>query len=385
MTFLPIVDRELRVASRRHSTYWVRLLLAMAAILISFFLYVGNTRTPRPRVGEEIFGGLSFLALVYGLASGRRFTADCLSEEKREGTLGLLFLTDLKGYDVVLGKLSATSVSAFCGLLAIYPVLAVPILIGGVTQGEFWRTLLVLVDTFLLSLSIGVFVSVWSWDARQAAGANFLLLLLIMALPPACAAAIAYFSPNSTVVHGLMFSCPVYSFFYGLEINYRANPAHFWWSLGIIHALTWALVGLASLRAPYSWQDRATVAGKIRWRDRWQLWVYGRPETRQALRRRLLPMNAFCWLASRARWKPALVWVFLGFVGSWWLYLRLKMDMHWWEESLGLTTAVMLNSIFKLWISIEAGQRLAEEQKMGTLELLLSTPLTEQDVVRGQL
>ena len=66
--------------------------------------------------------------MIYCLFSGRISTADCLSEEKREGTLGLLFLTDLKGYDVVLGKLAATSVSAFYGLLAALPVLAVPVL-----------------------------------------------------------------------------------------------------------------------------------------------------------------------------------------------------------------------------------------------------------------
>src|SRR5262249_37302451 len=192
-----------------------RLLLAMAAIVISFFLYIGNTRTPRPRVGEEIFGGLALLALVYGLAYGRRFTADCLSEREREGRLGWLFLTDLKAYHVVLGKLVATSVSAFFGLLAIFPVLALPILIGGVTQGEFWRTLLVLVDTFLFSLTIGVYVSVWCWDARQAAGANLLLLLMITAVPAAGAGAIAYFSANNIVVHELLYSCPVYAFFYG--------------------------------------------------------------------------------------------------------------------------------------------------------------------------
>ena len=34
-------------------------------------------------------------------------TADCLSEEKREGTLGLLFLTDLRGYDIVVSSSSA--------------------------------------------------------------------------------------------------------------------------------------------------------------------------------------------------------------------------------------------------------------------------------------
>ena len=385
MTFLPIVDRELRVAARRHSTYWVRLLLAMASIVIGFFLYLGNIHTSRAHLAREIFGGLGFLGLVYGLASGRRFTADCLSEEKREGTLGLLFLTDLKGYDVVLGKLAATSVSAFYGLLAIFPVLALPILLGGITQGEFWRTLLLLIDTFLLSLAIGVFVSVWSWDARQAAGANLLLLLMITTLPPACAGAIAYFSSNNVVVYELLLPCPIYTFFTCVESNYISNPGRFWWSLGIIATVTLLLVLLASRRAPHSWQDRPAVSGKVPWRDRWQRWVYGRPDKRQALRRRLLPVNAFCWLASRARWKPVAVWGFLIFVAVWWGCLQFESEINWWEESLAITTAVMLNSVFKLWISIEAGQRLAEEQKMGTLEFLLSTPLSEADIVHGQL
>ena len=84
--------------------------------------------------------------------TGVRSTADCLSEEKRDGTLGLLFLTDLKGYDVVGGKLVATSLNAFYGLTAIFPLLAIPLLMGGVTNGEFWRMALVLANTFLFSL-----------------------------------------------------------------------------------------------------------------------------------------------------------------------------------------------------------------------------------------
>ena len=130
MTFLPIVERELRVAARQHSTYWMRMVLALAAIAIGLFLYLARTQIPPQSLAKEIFGGLGGLSLLYCLSSGRRSTADCLSEEKREGTLGLLFLTDLKGYDVVLGKLAATSVGAFYGLLAVLPVLAIPLLGG---------------------------------------------------------------------------------------------------------------------------------------------------------------------------------------------------------------------------------------------------------------
>jgi len=99
MTFLPIVERELRVAARRHGTYSMRLFMALTAIGLGIFLYGANVRTPPATLGRMIFQGFSVLALIYCLASGRRLTADCLSAEKREGTLGLLFLTDLRRHD----------------------------------------------------------------------------------------------------------------------------------------------------------------------------------------------------------------------------------------------------------------------------------------------
>jgi hypothetical protein len=88
-----------------------------------------------------VFWFVSVLAFIWCLFEGPRNTADALSEEKREGTLGLLFLTDLKGYDVVLGKLLATSLTSFYGVLAIVPPLSIPLLLGGVTVGSSgaWR------------------------------------------------------------------------------------------------------------------------------------------------------------------------------------------------------------------------------------------------------
>jgi ABC-type transport system involved in cytochrome c biogenesis permease component len=263
MTFLPIVGRELRVTARRHATFSTRVLVAVGAILVGFFLFFASLGASTQTVAERIFQGLSGLALLYCLVAGRRWTADCLSGEKRDGTLGLLFLTDLKGHDVVLGKLAATSLSGFYGLLAMVPVLAVPLLLGGLTQGEFWRLVLVLVNTFLFSLAVGIFVSAATQDSRRAFGANFLVLLLISAFPPACAGAIAYFSPTHHVVAPLLYSCPAYSLFVSYESHYRWEAGHFWCSVAITHALTWLLVGLACWLVPRSWQDRPGEAGVI--------------------------------------------------------------------------------------------------------------------------
>ena len=113
MSFLPIVDRELRVTARRPRTYWSRLLVALIAIVIGAVLLGAYALTPQTQVGQTLFWALAGLSFCHCLFAGRMATADSISEEKREGTLGLLFLTDLKGYDIVLGKVVATSLNSF--------------------------------------------------------------------------------------------------------------------------------------------------------------------------------------------------------------------------------------------------------------------------------
>src|SRR6185295_5261529 len=131
-----------------------------------WFLLLGTARGSSAERGKVLFMAIGVMALGFSLIAGIFLTADCLSEEKREGTLGLLFLTELKGYDVVLGKLMATSLHAFYGLLAILPLLTYSMLVGGVTIGEFWRIALTLVATLFLSLSVGVLISSHCLNAR---------------------------------------------------------------------------------------------------------------------------------------------------------------------------------------------------------------------------
>src|SRR5436190_3632891 len=141
MTFLPIVARELRVASRKRSTYWVRTIAALAVLVLGafFFLMLQRDQTTPHEIAQVLFGLLTGSAVLYSLFSGVGSTADSLSEEKREGTFGLLFLTDLKGYDVVLGKLAASSLNGIYGMMAVLPMMAIPLLMGGVSPAQFGR------------------------------------------------------------------------------------------------------------------------------------------------------------------------------------------------------------------------------------------------------
>src|SRR5438876_2499914 len=156
MTFLPVVERELRVAARKRSTFWLRIVAALVALVFgSGFLLLTKVGLGFGTVslGRGLFAVLTWLCLAAALAAGLFFTSDCLSEEKREGTLGFLFLTDLRGYDVVAGKLLATSLRGFFPLLAFFPIVGVTLLMGGVTGVEFWKTSLALLNALFFSLA----------------------------------------------------------------------------------------------------------------------------------------------------------------------------------------------------------------------------------------
>src|SRR5689334_13529583 len=123
MNFLPVADRELRLLVRQPRTYYARDLAALVVMVICLgMLYAGfGGLMSAASAGRGLFRLLSCIAAVYVLMDGPLRTADCLSQERREGTLGLLFLTDLRGYDVVLGKLiSRVAHPAYC-LLATLP------------------------------------------------------------------------------------------------------------------------------------------------------------------------------------------------------------------------------------------------------------------------
>src|ERR1700722_14044519 len=185
MTLLPIVERELRIASRRWLTFWGRVGAAGFALLIFTGLQViAEASHAGFQAGRIEFGILKWMCFGFACSAGLFLTADSISEEKREGTLGLLFLTDLRGYDVVLGKLISRSFQAFYGLVAAIPILGLTLLVGGVAGYEFGHSLLVICNTLVLSLCVGLFVSSVSRDVMKTMnGTLFLFLLLLAGLP----------------------------------------------------------------------------------------------------------------------------------------------------------------------------------------------------------
>ncbi|MCO5050718.1 MAG: ABC transporter permease [Verrucomicrobiae bacterium] len=386
MQVLPIVERELRVATRRRGTYRVRFWVPLILLIAASWFRLGAGVLSAHEMGAGLFylatGGLTLFALV----AGYRATADCLSVEKREGTLGLLFLTDLRGYDVVLGKLLAHSVVLFYALLAVVPLLGIPLLLGGVTGGEYVRQTLVFLNALFFSLSAGMLASVWCQRAATAASVGLGLILLVTGVPPF----LGWLELHSPLTNGsyrliFLLPCPVFTYLAGMASAYSQSLGNlFYPSLAITHAFGWLFLILAGVKLQRSW--RTTAEGKMKF----PLAARGRSEPgsrrgRKVNRHRgLLDKNAYSWLVLRQRRGVNGFWLVYALFGAFWIGGLYELRQDWLHPVSYMMTVWALLASFKAMVSNEVGQRLWGDRKSGAIELLLVTPLSVAEIIAGE-
>ncbi len=251
MVSLPIVERELGIASRKLGSWLSRWIIAIVAVCFGG-LWLGMAYSVGGMMnGDVFFAILAWACFVYCLLAGLWTTSDTLTREKTDGTLGLLFLTDLRGYDVVLGKMITASLKSFYGVLAVLPVLALPLLMGGVTNDQFWRTAGALLNILIFSLSLGMFFSALSWSSGRAVFWTFFSLLSVTMLPlihlwlGGAASALNFVSPGFAMANA---SAPVIG-------TPTAGFSVYWAWLGGGLAVSGVLLALASWIIQHRWRE----------------------------------------------------------------------------------------------------------------------------------
>jgi hypothetical protein len=133
------------------------------------------------------------------------------------------------------------------------------------------------------------------------------------------------------------------------------------------------------------WQDKPATALRVRWRDRLRDWFQGNADKRNSLRRYLLDINPVTWLASRDRWKPVYPNIFLGVVLVGWIIGFNLVGRDWLSIEVAVAVAILLHLVLRIWMGAEAGLCFAENMRSGALELVLSSSITIEDILRGQL
>jgi len=382
MTVLPVVARELLVASRRSSTYWMRVSAAGLALgfgLLAFFTF--TLGTPVDVMGGRMFLLLGWAGMIFGLFIGVGATADCISREKREGTLGLLFLTDLKSLDVVLGKMAASSLTVVYALVAMLPVLALTLLIGGVSLGEYLRVALTWLNGLFLALSLGMMVSALSRDERVAFGNSYAALLGVTTMVPLLGMFLQERLGRQDWILALYAISPLTTLHCAFEVNYRFIGPVFPVSFAITHVLAWVALGIACYVTRRAWHEAVPSSGKKRGRGK-ECSSGGAFPTRTVFGRTNLMINPIFWLLTRERRLRVYPWILFGSMALLWAWaLKLDGNILGLEASVGL--GFLAHFLFKYWITMQAVHSFSRDRVGSALELILSTPIGVRQILNG--
>jgi ABC-type transport system involved in multi-copper enzyme maturation permease subunit len=413
MTFLPIIERELRVRARGRATYWTRFAAAALATLLClpqmFSSYPAGTPAALGQVLLSMIVGAAFLLCCAACL----LTSDAISSERREGTLGLLLLTEVNPLDVLVGKLGSAGLTSLCALLTFLPMLMITVLAGGVTGGEAFRKELVLLETLFLALAAGVWASARGREGLRNSR-NALLALVAVLLGPLLAQGL--FASGGGIFSHLALLSPLGTMRTAADALYKFTPEPYWISLLLVQAAGWTLLVWTRWRLRRVWQeergelnlpadpavppsaDAAAPEPPVE-ADCLSAGLFAQvPPPADVFTPAALPpllpphrsldddTDPIAWRLRRQRGWRAMIWVgaFAGFT-SYLFYplmlLRFRLPSYIsFASPLTLATTLTQGALFA-WA---ASRFFVEARRSGELELLLSTPAGAQQLVPAQ-
>lgn len=195
MSVLPVIVRELRAQGRQPLTYWLRVIGGLS-VAAAFAVALWTLDDSRGQVrgsmafsdtlhifGITLFGKMNLFIFGAIWLFVPLATADAVSRERREGTLVLLYLTELRSFGIVAGKAFVHLLRAVSLFLTMVPWLLLPMLFGGVSLRDIEMALMLDFASVLLAQASGLLASTIPCDWLKAvilAELFSLIFLLIM-------------------------------------------------------------------------------------------------------------------------------------------------------------------------------------------------------------
>jgi ABC-type transport system involved in multi-copper enzyme maturation permease subunit len=390
MTVLPMVDRELRTSARQSFTYNLRVLGLLALLLagVVFGLNYGFQQD----LGPKLFGALHstlFCAIWFFVPF---LAVDSISRERREGTLGLLFMTPLRAPDIVVAKGLAHGLRALTLWLAVLPVLTLPFIMGGIGWSEAGLSILINFSAICLALAAGLAASalsrVWTRVLVYAGGLSLLFglvfVVLNMLLVLTRLRRLAFASPwnPERLVSESFFLATDWDGYWPGNLGgiarqcFEATAAATFISL-LLLLLTFLFT---ARRVNRVWREEPPSV-RIQWLEK----KFCKPVFFRSLYRRWmcwkLERNPIGWLEQRT-WTGRLVtWSWLGVVSI--LYCIILGNPYFLRDYGGQNQVIAWLLAGSLALSAAGSFR--RERETGVLELLLVSPLPENEIVWGRL
>ena len=396
----PIFNREFLTVPRRERHHAVRLASLALLWVIGITAWqatVGFTKDAAlgetARFGLLLFQISSYVQLTLLLFFSALSAASTVAQEKDRRTFLLLLLTDMRDYEIVLGKMlgSLLPIAVLFGVTV--PFFSMLLLLGGVSGEQVIQTILVLAATSFAAGSLGALVALWRDRTFQALalavlsivfylfaaqgvgllGGLFLnpsqVTLLVSWLDPFSALVFVMEPPQQAVMIHPAYAFTIFMFLFGLGLT----------GLGVVKLRRWNPSGepvqqretSEDAEAEAKARDRATAhAAPGKPRDVWKnpiLW------------------REICTYAYGRR--PVLVKLAYGLVIALIAYFAIAElnrggDRPEFAAAYGLVPATILSLLL---ISAQSATSITSERDGKALDLLLVTDLEPREFVFGKL
>ncbi len=330
---------------------WLRVLASGVTVGV-FAGFVAGTELEASRLGAALFTVLRLTLTLAIWIIVPMMTADCISREKREGTLGLLFLTPLTVLDVIMGKAVTHVLRAATLLLASVPVLVLPFTLGGVEWQEVLLAIATIANALLLGIAAGLYASVRGGSAIQ-----------VMVLAEGYALVLFVVSGISEGTFGYMADGSLWGFAWRLATTVGFTM--------IVFPLM-IKAGVRLLRE--TWDRDSAAPERPKWVEAFSRSEFWRTvfhwETGRTLDRNPMAwLQEYSWTARLTKWGWFLAmllaefFIVLGFPG--------------WQPH--------LTAVLALGVAFSATGSFRRERQSGLLEVLLVTPLSVRQLIAGRL
>ena len=373
-----IGTRELRRAAKS-GNLWLRRtgFVFFALVLLAGMVLWQDLQTgPAGALGAEVFRIAVGWTFLMALISGPAIAADLVSTERRDGTLDLLRLAGVRPAGVVLGKLGYAATEVFPVILSMAPLLVLPVLVGGVVAEEVVHALTGLFLTAGWSLAVSLFFSALCRNGRVATGLALIVLVGVAAgcrwgmersggglafwplLSPAESLVLTVAAPNGSTVHSAA----------GLAAGQF---------IGLVAVLGLACAAAELLGHPWL----RAVPEKFPLRSR-----RSPNASRRAVgwKRTLLEREPLAWLILRERFSGGALIGVVGLAALVWGASLLLHTAYWADSPAAiLMAACVLMGLVKVWLALDTTRRLSEDRESGALQIILTTGMPPDEVLRG--
>ena len=171
-------NRAMRTDARRMFPHLFRMLFA--GLILGSLVIAHNRSLSLGAPGLFFFSNILWLNLALIVLAATSFLATAITEEKEEGTLGLLLLAGVSPLAMLLGKSATRQFSTALLLVVQFPFALMAIVLGGVTFTQVAAGYVALAAFLALAANVALLASVICRRSGSAGGLTFLVLVVVL-------------------------------------------------------------------------------------------------------------------------------------------------------------------------------------------------------------